>query len=140
MPLRLDLPEGTKVAKKSSKARRREASQERAPVDARSRTQGSTPPEAASAESGSRAATSAVEARGSAREQNQNQEPEAASPAASRPSSPPSPEALAAHDSFVRSPTRVVESLGIRVTAAVARRLASIPPPAPAADSAQDEL
>ncbi len=45
---------------------------------------------------------------------------------------PPSAEALAAHDSFVRSPTAVVESLGIRLTPAVTRRLASIPPPPPA--------
>lgn len=61
-----------------------------------------------------------------------------AAPAAERPSqapimTPPTAEALAAHDSFVRSPSAVVESLGIRMTSAVAKRLASIPPPAPAA-------
>jgi len=50
-------------------------------------------------------------------------------------------EQLAAHDSFVRSPSAVVESLGIRVATAVARKLAStppppasLPPPAPASD------
>jgi hypothetical protein len=42
-----------------------------------------------------------------------------------------SAEALAAHDSFVRSPAAVVESLGIRVTPAVAKRLASTLPPPP---------
>jgi hypothetical protein len=42
-----------------------------------------------------------------------------------------SAEVLAAHDSFVRSPTAVVESLGIRVATAVARKLASTMPPPP---------
>jgi len=46
-----------------------------------------------------------------------------------------SAEVLAAHDSFVRSPTAVVESLGIRVATAVARKLAStMPPPPPAGE------
>ncbi|MFT3923856.1 MAG: hypothetical protein QM778_15090 [Myxococcales bacterium] len=47
---------------------------------------------------------------------------------------PPSPEVLAAHDNFVRSPSAVVESLGIRVATAVARKLGSLPPPAPTSD------
>jgi hypothetical protein len=42
-----------------------------------------------------------------------------------------SAEVLAAHDSFVRSPSAVVESLGIRVATAVARKLASTMPPPP---------
>ncbi len=58
-------------------------------------------------------------------------EPEAERPSQAPIMTPPTAEALAAHDSFVRSPAAVVESLGIRVTPAVARRLASIPPPAP---------
>jgi hypothetical protein len=47
-----------------------------------------------------------------------------------RPSTLP-PEALEAHDAFVRSPAAVIESLGIRVSAAVAAKLrqSSLPPP-----------
>ena len=48
-----------------------------------------------------------------------------------------SAEVLAAHDSFVRSPSAVVESLGIRVATAVARKLASTMPPPPSLSAKQ---
>lgn len=48
-----------------------------------------------------------------------------------------SAEVLAAHDSFVRSPSAVVESLGIRVATAVARKLASTMPPPPSLSEKQ---
>ncbi len=114
---------------KKSKARRREESQvsSRAPEVAH--------PSAAEVEAGSSApelaidspvAAASVMAKASA-------EIAAAVPSLNQLSA----EILAAHDSFVRSPSAVVESLGIRVATAVARKLASSIPPPPSLSEKQ---